>query len=62
MLLVMYLRLGLRLPLDKIRNFFQDMYQLKISDGEIVFILKKLVIVFGRCVKVSCMNQPPMSH
>jgi hypothetical protein len=48
MLLVMYLRLGLRLPLDKIRNFFQDMYQLKISDGEIVFILKKLVIVFDK--------------
>ena len=35
MLLVMYLRLGLRLPCNKICSYFMDMFGLKISEGEI---------------------------
>src|SRR3989338_4697229 len=47
MLLVMYLRLGLRLPGNKVCEFLQTMYNLSISEGEIVHILKQLVIAFG---------------
>lgn len=47
MLLVMYLRLGLRLPGNKVREFLLTMYNLTISEGEIVHILKQLVIAFG---------------
>ncbi len=47
MLLVMYLRLGLRLPCNKICEYFRDMFSLKISEGEIIGILKQLVIAFG---------------
>lgn len=47
MLFVMYLRLGLRLPGNKVREFLQTMYNLTISEGEIVHILKQLVIAFG---------------
>ncbi|HLD06546.1 MAG TPA: IS66 family transposase [Candidatus Nanoarchaeia archaeon] len=47
MLLVMYLRLGLRLPGNKVREFLQTMYNLSISEGEIVHVLKQLVIAFG---------------
>ncbi len=47
MLLVMYLRLGLRLPVDKIKSYFMDMYQLPISKGEIICITKQLVLAFG---------------
>lgn len=47
MLLIMYLRLGLRLPGNKVREFLQTMYNLSISEGEIVHILKQLVIAFG---------------
>jgi len=47
MLLVMYLRLGLRLPGNKVVEYFRDMYNLSISEGEIVSILRKLVIAFG---------------
>ena len=43
----MYLRLGLRLPGNKICEFLSTMYNLKISEGEIVHILKQLVIAFG---------------
>lgn len=43
----MYLRLGLRLPGNKVREFLQTMYCLSISEGEIVHILKQLVIAFG---------------
>src|SRR3989338_2466490 len=46
MLLVMYLRLGLRLPVDKIRNYFMDVHQLHISKGEIICIMKQLVLAF----------------
>lgn len=47
MLFVMYLRLGLRLPGNKVREFLQMMYNLSISEGEIVHVLKQLVIAFG---------------
>jgi len=47
MLLVMYLRLGLRLPGNKVKEFLFTMYNLSISEGEIVHILKQLVIAFG---------------
>lgn len=47
MLLVMYLRLGLRLPVDKIKSYFMDIYQLPISKGEIICIMKQLVLAFG---------------
>lgn len=47
MLFVMYLRLGLRLPGNKVREFLLTMYDLTISEGEIVHILKQLVVAFG---------------
>jgi transposase len=47
MLLVMYLRLGLRLPGKKVCEYLQTIYSLNISEGEIVHILKQLVVVFG---------------
>lgn len=47
MLLVMYLRLGLRLPCNKICDYFMDMFSLKISEGEIIGILRQLVVAFG---------------
>ena len=47
MLLVMYLRLGLRLPGNKVREYFTTMHNLTISEGEIVHILKQLTVAFG---------------
>ncbi|MBS3132076.1 IS66 family transposase, partial [Candidatus Woesearchaeota archaeon] len=47
MLLVMYLRLGLRLPCNKVCAYFMDMFGLKISESEIVGILRQLVVAFG---------------
>jgi transposase len=47
MLLVMYLKLGLRLPGNKIMDFLLTMYNLSISDGEICHILKQLANEFG---------------
>lgn len=47
MLLVMYLKLGLRLPCNKICDYFMMIYNLSISEGEIIGILKQLVIAFG---------------
>src|SRR3989338_330784 len=47
MLLAMYLRLGLRLPCNKICDYFMDMFSLKISEGEIIGILRQLVVAFG---------------
>jgi len=47
MLLVMYLKLGLRLPCNKICEYFVDMYDLKISQGEIIVILRQLAVAFG---------------
>ena len=47
MLLVMYLKLGLRLPCKKICDYFLTMHHLQISDGEIIVILRQLANVFG---------------
>jgi len=47
MLFIMYLRLGLRLTGNKVREFLLTMYDLSISEGEIVHVLKQLVIAFG---------------
>lgn len=47
MLLVMYLKLGLRLSNSKVCDFFATMYNLSISDGEISGILRQLVVAFG---------------
>src|SRR3989338_7028869 len=47
MLLVMYLKLGLRLPCNKICEYCRDMFTLKISEGEIIGILRQLVVAFG---------------
>lgn len=47
MLLIMYLRLGLRLPGNKICEYFLTLYNLKISESEIVVILRQLVVAFG---------------
>ena len=47
MLLVMYLRLGLRLPGNKVCEFLLTIYNLTMSEGEVVHILKQLVIAFG---------------
>jgi len=47
MLLVMYLKLGLRLPCNKICDFFMTMHSLQISNGEITHILKQLTREFG---------------
>jgi len=47
MLLVMYLKLGLRLSCQKVVEYFMDMHNLEISEGEIVGILRQLVGAFG---------------
>lgn len=47
MLLVMYLKLGLRLPCNKICDYFMQLFTLKISEGEIIGILKQLAAAFG---------------
>jgi len=47
MLLIMYLRLGLRLPGNKVCEYLLTMYNQPISEGEIVHVLKQLVIAFG---------------
>jgi len=47
MLLVMYLKLGLRLPCNKICDYFITMYDLSISEGEIINILRQLAVAFG---------------
>jgi phage FluMu protein Com len=47
MLLVMYLKLGLRLSCQKIVEYFMDMHNLEISEGEIIVILRQLVGAFG---------------
>jgi len=47
MLLVMYLKLGLRLSNQKICEYFDTMSNLSLSDGEISHILKQLAREFG---------------
>ncbi len=47
MLLIMYLRLGLRLPCNKICEFLLTIYSLKISEGEIIHVMKQLAREYG---------------
>ena len=47
MLLVMYLKLGLRLPCEKIADFLSTAYDVKMSNGEVIVILKQLAGAFG---------------
>jgi transposase len=47
MLFVMYLKLGLRLPCEKICDFLLTSYDVRISNGEVIVILKQLANAFG---------------
>lgn len=47
MLLIMYLKVGLRLPAGKICDYLMTMYDLKISESGIFVILKQLARAFG---------------
>jgi len=47
MLLIMYLKLGLRLPGNKICEYLMTLYTLKISEGETVVVLRQLANTFG---------------
>lgn len=47
MLFVMYLRFGLRLPLNKVSEFFRTMHGFSISEGEIILICHQLAKAFG---------------
>lgn len=47
MLLVMYLRLGMSMPGAKVCELLATLYDVSISEGEIVVILRQLVIAFG---------------
>lgn len=47
MLLVMYLKLGLRLPCNKICDYFATMHEINISQGEVIVILRQLARAFG---------------
>ena len=47
MLFVMYLKLGLRLPCEKIADFLITSYDVRISNGEVIVILRQLANTFG---------------
>lgn len=47
MLFIMYLKLGLRTPSQKIVEFMQDIHGFTISESEIYYILKQLSKLFG---------------
>ncbi len=47
MLFVMFLKIGMRLPVEKIGELLDKMYKLKISNGEVICILKQLAREFG---------------
>ncbi|MBU4501724.1 MAG: IS66 family transposase [Nanoarchaeota archaeon] len=51
MLLVMYLKVGLRLPAAKVCEYFMTMYDLKISKGGVFVILRQLAKAFGNYYK-----------
>jgi len=52
MLLIMYLKLGLRLPAGKICDYFITMYNLEISEGGIFVVLRQLAKAFGQHYKI----------
>lgn len=47
MLLIMYLRLGLLLPGNKVCDLLSTVYNIRISEGGIVVVLRQLVKAFG---------------
>lgn len=47
MLFIMYLRLGMRMPGAKVREFISTTCHLHIGEGEIAHILKQIAIAFG---------------
>jgi len=47
MLLVMYLKLGLRLPGGKIIDYLRTMYNIEMSESEVVVMLRQLANAFG---------------
>lgn len=47
MLFVMYLRISLRLPVNKVQEFLKTICNLKISEGEIILIGHQLAKAFG---------------
>lgn len=47
MLLIMYLRLGLRLPGNMVCDYLLTLYRVSISEGEIVHVLKQLALAYG---------------
>lgn len=47
MLFIMYLRLGMSLPGKKVCELLNTMYNITISEGEIVVVLRQLVKAFG---------------
>ncbi len=52
MLLVMYLRFGMRLPINKVREFLMTMCCIAISEGEIALISHQLAKAFGNYYKI----------
>ena len=49
MLFIMYLRLGLRMPGNKICEFLREIYKISMCESEIVVILRQLASEFGDC-------------
>ena len=47
MLFVMFLKIGMRLPVEKVCELLDNMYKLKVSGGEIIHIMKQLAREFG---------------
>lgn len=47
MLFIMYLRIGMRLPVNKIQEFLQTVFNIPISQGEIILIGHQLARAFG---------------
>lgn len=47
MLLIMYLKIGLRLPCNKVCDFLSTMYNLQICEAEIIVVLKQLNKAYG---------------
>ena len=47
MLYVMYLRVAMRMPMNKIREYFQTIHGLHLGEGEISLILQQLARAFG---------------
>ena len=47
MLFVMYLRVGMRLPINKIQEFLQTIFNIHLSQGELILISHQLSRAFG---------------